>query len=182
VIYYHILTSINICLMVLLAWRSTSKPATFWYFLIMATSAAFQNTRYWALSYEALLAIASLVWVTSQLPRGRRAIAEALAIGLLVAAILMLALPKPWPAYPPAMYYTRLYSTAACIGIATPLAVLDARKVLIIAWFAAVLVAGSQRGWNYVTVAVACNAAWTAILIAWNVMAYRTAARSVLPE
>ncbi len=131
---------------------------------------------------EVPLALFSALWLVSELPRGRRAVAEALSLGLFVAAILMLAIPAPWPGYDHAMYFTRLFSSALCVGIATPLAVLDARKALIIAWFAAVLLAGSQRGWNYIAVAIACNAAWTAILIAWNVMACRTAAPLILPE
>jgi len=166
---YKALTAVNIALMCLLAYR-TPQPFFRCYLIVMAIAAALQNSTHWGMWGEVSLAFFSITWLLSELPHARRAVTESLSLGLFVAAILMLLVPRPWPAYPPGQYFWRLYSTALCIGIATPLAVLDARKVLIIAWFGAVLIAGSQRGWNYVTVAVACNAAWTAILIAWNWM------------
>jgi len=166
---YKALTGVNIALMCLLAYR-TPQPFFRCYLIVMAIAAALQNSTHWGMWGEVSLAIFSALWLVSELPRGRRAVTEALALGLFVAAVLMLMVVAAWPNYPSAMYYTRLYSTALCMGLATPLALIDWRKSLILIWFAAVLVAGSQRGWNYVTVAVACNAAWTAILIAWNWM------------
>ncbi len=177
---YHLLAAANIALMCLLAWR-TPQPFFRCYLIAMSCAAALQNRASWGMWGEVPLALFGALWLVSELPKGRRAVTEALALGLFVAAILMLLVPPAWPNYPAGQYYVRLYSTALCIGIATPLAVLDWRKVLIIAWFGAVLLAGSQRGWNYFTVAVACNAAWTAILIAWNVMAYQTAKQSRMP-
>ena len=163
---YKVLTGVNIALMCLLAYR-TPQPFFRCYLIVMAIAAALQNSTHWGMWGEVSLALFSALWLVSELPRGRRAITEALALGLFVAAVLMLAVPAPWPNYQPAMYWTRLYSSALCVGIATPLTVLRASNCIIIIWFASVLIAGSQRGWDYVTVAVSCNLAWTACLLAW---------------
>src|SRR5678815_3417118 len=107
---YKVLTGVNICLMALLAYR-TPQPFFRCYLIVMAIAAALQNTRWWGMWGEVSLALFSALWLVSELPRGRRAITEALALGLFVAAILMLAVPPAWPGYPAGQYYVRLYST-----------------------------------------------------------------------
>jgi len=180
VLAYHTLTGVNICLMLLLAWRS-SQPFFRLYLLVMAGCAWIQNTTHWGLPGEVILAAVTALWVVSELPRGRRALTEALALGAFLSAVLVFAVPAPWPRYSVAMYFTRLYSTAAFLGISVPCAILGRRNWLALPWFAAVLFAGSQRGWNYVAVAISANAVWTACLLGWLVMGDRTAATETPP-
>lgn len=177
---FKTLTAINVLLMLVLAWRTPRYPFRL-YLIVMAVSAVFQNTQWWNLSSEIVLALFGALWVFSELPKGRRAVTEALSIGLFVAAILLFAVPAPWPNYSHAMYFTRIYSAATFAGISIPCAFTDKRCAISVNWWAAVLLAGSQRGLSYVAKAITANAIWTCCLVAWNIMASRTATQSPTP-
>jgi hypothetical protein len=166
---YYAITAANIALMLWLAWR-TPQPFFRYYLLVMAVSAALQSTIYWDMSGgELTLAIFGAMWTLSLLPTSRRGRVEALSLGLMLTALLMLLLPHPWPMYSHEMYYTRIYSAAAFLGISVPCAWLKRGNWLAIPWWGAVLsVAGiSEQGWDYRTVAICANLTWTACLIGW---------------
>ncbi len=171
---YHLLTTVNVALMAWLAWR-TRQPFFRCYLVVMAIAAVLQNTRWWNLTEEVVLACFGALWALSELPRGRRAVTEALALGTLVAAVLLFAVPAPWPNYSHAMYFLRLYTAAFFAGISVPCAFSNVRCGISVAWWLAVLLAGSLR-FSYATKAVTANAIWTCCLAAW-LMAYRTANR-----
>ncbi len=179
---YKALTAVNIALMCLLAWR-TGHPFFRAYLLCMACAAVLQNTRWWNLTGEVVLACFGALWALSELPKGRRAVTEALALGTLVAAVLLFAVPLPWPNYSHAMYFLRLYTAAFFCGISVPCAFTNLRCAISVAWWMAVLLAGSLR-FSYTFKAITANAAWTCCLAAW-LMASRTANRvptSIPPE
>lgn len=152
--------------MLLLAWRTPSRPFMA-YLAAMALSAGAQHMRWWDLGCEVVLVAFTVPWIWSMLPKDRRGRVEALSLGLVLAAALMAVVPAAWPRYDAAMYFVRLYSAAAFLGISLPCVFFDWRNWPAVPWWGAVLMAGSQRGWNYVTVAVACNVTWTAMLGAW---------------
>ncbi len=170
---YHLLTTVNVSLMALLAYR-THQPFFRCYLIVMAIAAGLQNTTHWGMWGEVPLALFSALWLVSELTKGRRAVMEALSLGLMVSFAIVIAVPRPWPMYSHAMYFTRMYSSALCVGIATPLAVLDSKNALIILWFSAVLLSQSQRGWPVWIVAVVANATWTLVLIGWLAMSRRS--------
>jgi hypothetical protein len=171
---YYAITALNIVLMLWLAWRWPS-PRSATYLIAMALSAALQNTIYWGMWDELTLAIFGAMWTLSLLPTSRRGRVEALSIGVVLAAFLMVLLPRPWPMYSHEMYYTRIYSAAAFLGISVPCAWLKRGNWLAIPWWGAVLsVAGiSEQGWDYRAVAICANLTWTACLIGWLIISRR---------
>ncbi len=180
---YHLLTTVNVALMALLAFR-TPQPFQRCYLIVMAIAAGLQNTRWWNLTGEVVLACFGALWALSELPKGRRAVTEALALGTLVAAVLLFAVPAPWPNYSHAMYFLRLYTAAFFCGISVPCMFTDRRCGISVAWWVAVLLAGSLR-FGYVTKAVTANAIWTCCLAGWIFMASQTANQaptSIPPE
>ena len=165
---YYAITALNIALMLALAWRTPNRAFKA-YLMTMALAAAMQNASWWGLWGEAPLAMLGAVWVWSLLPTSRRGRVEALSLGLMLTALLMLLLPHPWPMYSHEAYYLRLFSAAAFLGISTPCAFLKRGNWLAIPWWSAVLsVAGiSEQGWDYRTVAICANLTWTACLAGW---------------
>ncbi len=164
---YYAITALNIALMLWLAWRT--QGAFRRYLIAMAISAWAQNLRVWDIWCEIILAVWSAIWVYSLLPTSRRGRVEALSLGLMLTALLMLLLPHPWPMYSHEAYYLRLFSAAAFLGISVPCAFLKRGNWLAIPWWLAVLsVAGiSEQGWDYRTVAICANLTWTGCLIGW---------------
>ncbi len=165
---FYAITALNIVLMLWLAWRTPNRALKM-YLLYMALAAGFQNTHWWGLLCEETLAIFGTWWVWSLLPTSRRGRVEALSLGLMLTALLMLLLPRPWPMYSHEAYYLRLFSAAAFLGISVPCAFLKRGNWLAIPWWLAVLsVAGiSEQGWDYRTVAICANLTWTGCLIGW---------------
>ncbi len=165
---YYAITAVNIALMLWLAWRTPNRAFKA-YLTTMAPAAAMQNASGWGLWGEIPLAIVGAIWTFSLLPTSRRGRVEALSLGLMLTALLMLLLPHPWPMYSHEAYYLRLFSAAAFLGISTPCAFLKRGNWLAIPWWGAVLsVAGiSEQGWDYRTVAICANLTWTACLAGW---------------
>jgi hypothetical protein len=170
---FYAITALNIALMLWLAWRTQYQFR--WYLAIMSQAAWMQNMSWWNAPAEAFLGGAGLAWTLSLLPTSRRGRVEALSIGVVLAAFLILLLPRPWPMYSHEMYYTRIYSAAAFLGISVPCAWLKRGNWLAIPWWLAVLsVAGiSEQGWDYRTVAICANLTWTACLVGWLIISSR---------
>jgi hypothetical protein len=168
---FYAITALNIVLMLTLASRMPLLPFRV-YLIAMAVTALLQNTHWWNLTGEAIIASIAGAWVFSLLPTSRRGRVEALSLGLMLTALLMLLLPHPWPMYSHEAYYLRLFSAAAFLGISVPCAFLKRGNWLAIPWWLAVLsVAGiSEQGWNYRTVAICANLTWTACLIGWLII------------
>jgi hypothetical protein len=173
---YYAITALNIALMLWLAWRTRNSIWFRCYLVLMAFSAWAQGQQWWDLGCELILAFWGWLWVWSLLPTSRRGRVEALSLGVALAAFLMLLLPHPWPTYSHEMYYTRIYSAAAFLGISVPCAMLKRGNWLAIPWWLAVLsVAGiSEQGWDYRTVAICANLTWTACLAGWIWMQHKT--------
>jgi hypothetical protein len=169
---FYAITALNIALMLWLAFwvlRRRGMVCFRSYLVLMAFAAALQNLPGWNMASEIWLAAYGAIWTLSLLPTSRRGRVEALSIGVVLAAFLMLLLPRPWPMYSHEMYYTRIYSAAAFLGISVPCVWLKRGNWLAIPWWGAVLsVAGiSEQGWDYRAVAICANLTWTACLAGW---------------
>jgi hypothetical protein len=154
------------------------------YMVAMALVALIQGTQWWHLTIECLISLYSALWVWSLLPSDKPGRIFALSVGLVVTCVLMLAVPPPWPHYDPSMYYTRLYSTAAFLGISlgSTLITRNPSTMLAVPWFMAVLIAGSQRGWDRWLVGIVTNLMWSACLICWlSISRLRPDDRATLP-
>jgi hypothetical protein len=177
------ITLANVAMMCAIWFRSGSLWMRV-YLGVMATSTLIQGTGDWNVYLEAWLALWSSVWIWSTLPKDRPGRIFALSVGLVVTCVLMLAVPPPWPHYDPSMYYTRLYSTAAFLGISLGSALItrNPSTMLAVPWFMAVLIAGSQRGLDRWFVGIVTNLMWTACLICWlSISRLRPADRAALP-
>ena len=175
------LTLMNVGMMLWLAWRNrkTLRGTYLWF---MAFVSLIQGARTWDLAGEIWLAILTAAWVFTMLPREKWGRIFSLAIGALISAALMYALPPPWPHYDPTMYFLRLYSTAIFMGIVFSVCLIEKinRSTLIaVPWFGAVLLASSQRGWNRWTVAIWTNLIWTCCLIYWLAISRQDAAQGI---
>lgn len=164
-------------------WLTSGRPLWFRFYMgISAISTMIQGTRDWDIYLEAWWAFWSAVWVFTMLPRDKWGRIFSLSIGALISAALMYALPAPWPHYDPAMYYTRLYSTAIFMGVVFAICLIEKinRSTLIaVPWFGAVLLASSQRGWDRWIVAIWTNLIWTCCLICWLAISRQDAAQGI---
>ncbi len=145
------------------------------YFLNVAACTLLQGSAFWKLPGELWIAVWTAAWVLFMLPRERHGRIFALSIGIVATFALMLAVPPPWRGYPPDLYFTRLYSTAAFLGIAFGSALLtrNPSTMLAVPWFGAVMLASSQRGFDRWAVGIYTNLTWTACLICWLALARR---------
>ncbi len=168
------ITVANVVMMLRLGWRMPQ-----FYFWVVAGCTLLQGGPWWRMEGEALLAGGSCGLVISMLPKHAYGRIFALSIGLVVTCVLMLAVPPPWVGYPADLYYTRLFSTAAFLGVAFGSALMtrNPSTMLAIPWFGAVLLASSQRGLDRWTVGIAANLTWTACLICWLALAGRAGDR-----
>lgn len=193
------LTLANVGMMLWLAWRYFGSPHTFvaaLYFLCSAMFSALQGTKEWAIQAELSWAAIATCWTFSMLPRDRYGRIFALSIGLLITCALMYAVPPSWPKYDPTMYYLRIYSTAAFLGVVFATSLLQRTPlstVLAIPWFGSTLLAGANHEtWAYWTVAVAAKGIWTCCLIGWLYLSrsgalietgdFQTPSNAVLPR
>lgn len=170
------ITLANVLIMiVLLPQMRLDRPMFFVYLVICAATTLAQGTEAWNLGGEIWLAMGASLWVWTMLPKHKHGRIFALSIGLVVTCVLMLAVPPPWPGYDPAMYFTRLYSTAAFFGLSVGSAMMTRRPetMLAIPWFLAVLIATSQRGFDRWAVGIYANLTWTACLICWLAISRR---------
>ncbi len=145
------------------------------YLISMATTTLLQGGKDWSIWGEVGLASYSTFWVSTLLPKHKHGRIFALSIGLVVTCVLMLAVPPPWRGYDPAMYGTRLYSTAAFLGVSLGSALFtrNPNTIIAIPWFMAVLGAGAQRGWDRWMVGIYTNLIWSGCLICWLALARR---------
>jgi hypothetical protein len=174
------ITLANICMMFRLGWL---KPEG--YFLIMAASSLVQGGPWWNGFLEVTLTGWTSVFVWRMLPKDKHGRIFALSIGLVVTCVLIYACPPPWPHYDPAMYHTRLFSTAAFLGISLGSAVMtrNPSTMLCVPWFMAVLIAGSQRGFDRWMVGIYTNLIWSFCLICWLAISRRDLlASSSMPD
>jgi hypothetical protein len=177
------ITCANVAMMLRLSWNSGVR-AMGGYMLVSAIDSLTQGiSSYWNEGGEIFWAWAASYWVWSMLPKDKHGRIFALSIGLVVTCVLIYACPPPWKGYPPDLYFTRLYSTAAFFGISSGIAVLEywirweskSMRVLIPpVWFAAVLIACTQRGVNRWTIAIVTNCMWSGCLVAWLILSRRT--------
>ncbi len=139
------------------------------YLILLAMVSLVQGSWVWNIASEVMLAVYSTIWVWTLLPKHTYGRIFALSIGLVVTCVLMLAVPPPWRGYDPAMYATRLYSTAAFLGVALGSSLMTRKPstMLAVPWFMAVLIAGSQRGWDRWMVGIYTNLIWSGCLICW---------------
>ncbi len=168
------ITLVNVMLM----WALFIKSRGFafpCYLISMSFTTLLQAQKGWDVWGEAGLAGWSAIWVWTLLPRERHGRMFALSIGIVATFALMLAVPPPWRGYPADLYFTRLYSTAALLGIAFGSALLTRNPSTMLAapWFMAVLIAGSQRGWDRWWVGIYTNLIWSACLICWLAISRR---------
>ncbi len=182
------ITLANVLMMLWVAWRSVGSPWTFWNFVYFLTTAFFsilQGAPHWDIVGEISISVISAIWVACMLPKHSYGRIFALSIGLVVTCVLMLAVPPPWAGYDPAMYHTRLYSTAAFLGVALGSALMtrNPSTMLAVPWFMAVLIAGSQRGFDRWVVGIYTNLIWSFCLICWLVLARRAdRVASLMPD
>ncbi len=168
------ITLVNVLLMFWLFCKESGMAFPM-YLISMATTTLLQGNKDWSIWGEGGLAAYSAFWVWTLLPKHTYGRIFALSIGLVVTCVLMLAVPPPWAGYDPAMYETRLYSTAAFLGVSFGSALLtrNPSTMLAVPWFGAVLVAGSQRGWPRWVVGIYTNLIWSCCLICWLALARR---------
>ncbi len=165
---------INVCLMLAIAWR-TWNPFFRLYLLGIAGTTLTQGSPLWNQWGEISLASLGALWMFTLISPDRHERMFSLGIGVLMAMAMMFALPPPWPRYNAGMYFTRIYSSAAFLGIAFATCLLpwslkykvNWNAVISVPWFMAVILAGSQRGWDRWAVGVITNVVWTLCLIAW---------------
>ncbi len=145
------------------------------YLISMATTTLLQGSKDWSIWGEVGLAAYSTFWVSTLLPKDKHGRIFSLSIGLVVTCVLIYACPPPWAGYDRAMYETRLYSTAAFLGVAIGSALMtrNPSTMLAVPWFMAVLIAGSQRGWDRWVVGIYTNLIWSGCLICWLALARR---------
>lgn len=156
------------------SWLSVYLPCAALASLLLATPL-------WGQAGEILLILAAAGWAMSLIPRDSKGIVFTVALAILFTAAVHLAAPPPWPRYPEAQYYTRLYSTAvffACAWGSFLVALFDRKptpweSVVAIPWFGAVLLALVNRGWQYFSVGITAKSIWTGCLIAWLVLNLR---------
>lgn len=167
------ITLVNVVMMMFLGLKLNSWFSG--YMAITAWMALIQGTKVWDESCEVMTAIWGSIWVCTLLPKDKHGRIFALSIGLVVTCVLMLAVPPPWPNYDAAMYHTRLYSTAAFLGVALGAAFFtrNPNTIIAIPWFMAVLGAGSQRGFDRWVVGIYTNLIWSGCLICWLALARR---------
>lgn len=178
------LLALNTALMTWLILKVQSR--IFRVYLGMAGIASLlQLSPWWGLPGEVVLAIATLAWLWTQVPDadGRRIFATG--TGLLLVSGMLIAAPLAWPAHDPWAYFIRMYVAVFGAGVAIGMVVLtwslqeklDWFKVLLIAWFGAIIFAGLSTNWAYWTKAVLVKGVWTFCLLTW-VLLYRVRAGS----
>lgn len=177
---------INVCLMLAILWR-TWNPFFRLYLIGMASATLTQGSPLWNEWSEIALALLGAMWMFTLLPLDRHGRLFSVCIGVLVAMAMMFALPPPWPHYHAGMYFTRLYSSAAFLGIAFASCLLpwsvnhpvNWQTMVAVPWFMAVILAGSQRGWDRWVVGIVTNSAWALCLILWLTLSAAPGPRSV---
>jgi hypothetical protein len=177
------LTCVNIVLMLWLAWRGATPTFFGAYMVMMGACATLQGSPAWNPILEAILAIWTIPWIWSMMPKDRYGRVFVLAIGTLISAVLMYALPPPWPNYDPMMYFVRLYSAAVFMGVAFATCLLNRfnySAMVAVPWFGSVLLASSQRGWDRWIIAISTNLIWTACLICWLAILRQDDAQGIL--
>ncbi len=168
------ITLVNVVMMGLIPWYPSTLRFCF-YMGVCSISTLLQGSSAWGEMGEIGLAVGAALWVWTLLPKHAYGRIFALSIGLVVTCVLMLAVPPPWAGYDRAMYETRLYSTAAFLGVALGSALMtrNPSTMLCVPWFMAVLIAGSQRGWDRWMVGIYTNLIWSGCLICWLALARR---------
>lgn len=162
------LALLNSALMLWLAFRRRNS----WfgiYMGFMAPVTIIQGSPLWGVLGEVWLILTTTLWVSSLMPRDSHGKLFGASIALLLAGILTALVPAPWPNFPPGLYFTRLYSTLAFLGIAVASYLWTWQRSSLIPalWFVAVMFAGVQRGIDYWTAGIAAKLAWTACLVMW---------------
>lgn len=161
----------------LMLWLSVRRRNSWFalYLGFMAVVTLIQVSPLWGQLGEVWLILLTTLWVTSLLPEDLSGRIFSLSIALLLAGILTAVVPPPWPNFPPALYFSRLYSTLVFLGISLAsylwswtVGDRERRGDLIAAlWFAAVLFAGIQRGIDYWVAGITAKLVWTGCLAWW---------------
>ncbi len=167
-----VITVANVVMMWILSFGYRQGMA---YFFFSGLFCLIQGSPLWTLGHEIWWVAATVLWMLALLPRDKHGRIFALSIGLVVTCVLIYACPPPWAGYDRAMYETRLYSTAAFLGVAFGSALMtrNPSTMLAVPWFLAVLIAGSQRGFDRWMVGIYTNLIWSCCLICWLAISRR---------
>jgi hypothetical protein len=145
------------------------------YFFIAAICSLIQGAHWWRIEGEAILAGAAFGWTLSLLPKDKWGRIFVLSIGVLIGAILAMALPRPWPMYSVPMYYTRLYSCAMFSAICFAIAILpwtdryrfNWNAGIAACWFATTVFQAVITNWYYWTHQLVAVILYSLCLTAW---------------